>query len=46
MRDTVRYALPLGRLGEIAQRAFVGRDLSRIFDFRHAAVLELARREG
>jgi ligand-binding SRPBCC domain-containing protein len=34
MRDTVRYALPLGPLGEIAHRAFVARDLQRIFDFR------------
>lgn len=38
MRDTVRYALPLGPLGEVAHRAFVRRDLARIFDFRHAAV--------
>jgi ligand-binding SRPBCC domain-containing protein len=34
MRDTVRYALPFGPLGEIARRAFVARDLQRIFDFR------------
>jgi ligand-binding SRPBCC domain-containing protein len=34
MRDTVRYALPLGPLGEIARRAFVARDLERIFDYR------------
>ena len=34
MRDTVRYALPLGPLGEIAHRAFVARDLQRIFDYR------------
>jgi ligand-binding SRPBCC domain-containing protein len=43
MRDTVRYALPLGPLGEIAHRAFVARDLARIFDFRRA---EVARRMG
>jgi ligand-binding SRPBCC domain-containing protein len=34
MRDTVRYALPFGPLGEIAHRAFVARDLQRIFDYR------------
>ena len=41
MRDTVRYALPFGPLGEVARRAFVARDLERIFDFRGA---EVARR--
>jgi ligand-binding SRPBCC domain-containing protein len=39
MRDTVRYALPLGPLGELAHRAIVRRDLARIFDFRRDAVL-------
>jgi ligand-binding SRPBCC domain-containing protein len=39
MRDTVRYALPLGPLGEIAHRLLVRRDLERIFDFRQSAVL-------
>jgi ligand-binding SRPBCC domain-containing protein len=34
MRDTVRYALPFGPLGELAHRAFVRRDLQRIFDYR------------
>ena len=29
MRDTVRWALPLGPLGEVARRAFVARDLER-----------------
>ena len=41
MRDTVRYALPFGPLGEVARRAVVARDLERIFDFRRA---EVARR--
>ena len=41
MRDTVRYALPLGPLGAVAHRALVRRDLDRIFDFRAA---EVARR--
>jgi ligand-binding SRPBCC domain-containing protein len=34
MRDTVRYALPYGPLGEIAHRLFVARDLAAIFDHR------------
>jgi ligand-binding SRPBCC domain-containing protein len=38
MRDTVRYALPLGPLGEAARRLFVARDLERIFDHRARAV--------
>lgn len=41
MRDTVRYALPLGPLGEIARRALVARDLARIFDFRAQTVVRL-----
>ena len=39
MRDTVRYALPLGPLGALAHRAVVRRDLASIFEFRHRAVL-------
>lgn len=38
IRDRVRYALPLGPLGELAHRAVVRRDLARIFDYRHEAV--------
>lgn len=38
IRDRVRYALPLGPLGELAHAAIVCRDLRRIFAFRHAAV--------
>ena len=41
MRDRVRYALPLGPLGEIARAAFVAGDLRRIFDFRRDAVAGL-----
>jgi ligand-binding SRPBCC domain-containing protein len=41
MRDVVRYALPLGPLGELARALLVRRDLERIFGFRQA---EIARR--
>jgi len=41
VRDHVEYALPLRRLGELAHRAFVERDLARIFDYRRAAVARL-----
>ena len=34
MRDTVRYALPFGPLGEVAHALSCARDLERIFDFR------------
>ena len=40
MRDTVRYALPAGRLGEVARRITVERDLNRIFDYRIAKIVE------
>jgi ligand-binding SRPBCC domain-containing protein len=43
MRDRVRYALPLGPLGELAHVA-VRRDLRRIFAFRQATVRELLAR--
>ena len=36
--DRVRYALPLGRLGELARRVLVRRDLDRIFDHRMHAI--------
>lgn len=38
VRDQVDYALPLGRVGELAHPLFVRRDLERIFAFRHEAV--------
>ncbi|MGD9737291.1 MAG: CDP-paratose 2-epimerase [Solirubrobacterales bacterium] len=34
IHDRVRYALPLGALGDLAHRLFVRRDLQRIFDYR------------
>ena len=36
--DRVRYAIPFGPLGEIADRLLVQRDLRRIFDYRREAV--------
>jgi len=41
MRDTVRYALPLGPLGEVAHRLFVARDVAAIFGHRAQRVAEL-----
>ncbi len=38
MRDRVEYELPLGPLGELAQRTFVKRRLKDIFDFRHTTL--------
>ena len=48
MRDTVRYSLGFGALGEVARRAVVTRDLEAIFAFRAERVPELlaAAREG
>jgi ligand-binding SRPBCC domain-containing protein len=43
IRDRVRYALPLGALGRLANALVVRRDLDRIFDFRAAAVTGLLR---
>jgi ligand-binding SRPBCC domain-containing protein len=40
MRDTVRYAIGFGPLGALAARAFVHRDVARIFDYRRGAVAE------
>lgn len=38
IRDRVRYSIPFGVLGEIADRLLVQRDLKQIFDYRHDAV--------
>ncbi len=46
IRDTVRYVMPFGILGELAHRLFVGRELSGIFDFRARKLSELLVREG
>lgn len=36
--DRVRYALPLGPIGELAHALVVRRDLERIFDHRHERI--------
>jgi ligand-binding SRPBCC domain-containing protein len=41
VRDTVRYRIGFGLLGDIAHRLFVKRDLERIFDYRREAVPRL-----
>jgi hypothetical protein len=41
VRDTVDYALALGPFGDLAQAAFVRRDLDRIFDFRRDQIERL-----
>lgn len=46
MRDEVRYALPLGRLGELAHRLLVRSDVERIFDYRAKRVPELLGERG
>ncbi|HET6505195.1 MAG TPA: SRPBCC family protein [Baekduia sp.] len=46
MTDTVRYAIGWGFAGEIAARAFVHRDVAKIFDFRREAVVGALRGGG
>jgi ligand-binding SRPBCC domain-containing protein len=38
IEDRVRYAIPFGPLGEVANRLLVRRDLRQIFDYRRDAV--------
>jgi ligand-binding SRPBCC domain-containing protein len=38
IRDRVRYAIPFGPLGDLADRLLVRRDLKQIFDYRRDAV--------
>jgi ligand-binding SRPBCC domain-containing protein len=45
VRDSVSYEIPLGPLGELADRLMVRRDLARIFDYRRRAVVEAMRVE-
>lgn len=46
MTDTVRYAIGFGPFGALAARAFVHRDVARIFDFRREAVVGALRGGG
>lgn len=41
IRDIVRYELPFGRLGALAEQLFVRRDVRRIFDHRRATIERL-----
>jgi ligand-binding SRPBCC domain-containing protein len=43
VHDEVHYAMPFGRLGELAHPLFVRRDLERIFAYRHQAVEQALR---
>ena len=43
IHDRVRYSIPFGPFGALADRLFVRRDLRRIFDFRAQAVDERLR---
>lgn len=38
IRDRVRYSIPFGPLGDLANRLLVRRDLAQIFDYRRDAV--------
>ncbi|HXV13382.1 MAG TPA: SRPBCC family protein [Candidatus Krumholzibacteria bacterium] len=46
VRDEVRYALPMGRLGEIAVRRFVAKDVARIFEYRRDALASRLARDA
>jgi ligand-binding SRPBCC domain-containing protein len=39
IRDTVRYRVPLGPLGDIVRRALVKPDTEKIFEYRREAIL-------
>ena len=41
IRDEVEYEMKLGALGELAQRLFVNRQFSYIFNYRHQRTAEL-----
>ena len=41
LRDEVGYTMHFGRLGEIAQRLFISRQIQSIFNYRHTLTLEL-----
>lgn len=41
LRDHIEYEMPLGRLGELAQRLFMARQLAQTFEYRHKRTQEL-----
>jgi ligand-binding SRPBCC domain-containing protein len=41
VKDSVRFELPFGRIGELGGLALVERDLGRIFDYRRETVARL-----
>jgi ligand-binding SRPBCC domain-containing protein len=43
LHDVVEYELPAGKLGDIANRIFIARQLSNTFAYRHTRTLELLR---
>ncbi len=45
MTDDVRYALPLGIIGQVAHSLFVKKKLQQIFDFRATTLGELFKRK-
>jgi ligand-binding SRPBCC domain-containing protein len=45
VRDIVHYSLPFGPLGELANAAFVRRDLAAVFDYRRRQIDHLAAAE-
>jgi ligand-binding SRPBCC domain-containing protein len=46
MRDTVRYAVGFGALGELARRTLVARDVEAIFAYRAERVPDLVAAQG
>jgi ligand-binding SRPBCC domain-containing protein len=46
IEDRVRYAIPFGPLGRLADRLLVQRDLRQIFDYRRDAVTREMSRSG
>jgi ligand-binding SRPBCC domain-containing protein len=46
IEDRVRYSIPFGPLGELADRLLVRRDLRQIFDYRRDAVARELRPEA
>jgi ligand-binding SRPBCC domain-containing protein len=41
LRDEVEYEPPLGKLGDLANRLFITRQLRSTFAYRHTRTLEL-----